>query len=66
MGDVGKSKAETAAKFVNNRVAGVTVTAYNKMIQEFGPDFYSQFHLVVCGLDSIKARRWIRSVDAVP
>ena len=28
-------------------------------IQDYPEDWYQQFHLVVCGLDSIVARRWI-------
>lgn len=34
---------------------------YNK-IQDFDDDFYRGFHLVVCGLDSIVARRWINGM----
>lgn len=29
--DIGKSKAETAAKFIMNRVQGVSVTPYEKL-----------------------------------
>lgn len=31
-------------------------------IQDFDEDFYRQFHIVVCGLDSIVARRWINGM----
>ncbi|GMS89109.1 hypothetical protein PENTCL1PPCAC_11284, partial [Pristionchus entomophagus] len=57
--DIGKSKAEVAAKFVMNRVQGCTVTAHNKKIQEMPVSFYAKFSLVICGLDSIDARRWL-------
>ncbi|QPH01068.1 hypothetical protein C2857_005265 [Epichloe festucae Fl1] len=60
--DVGKYKAEVAAKFVENRVKGVSITAHNKRIQDFDQSFYKQFQLVVCGLDSIEARRWINAM----
>jgi molybdopterin/thiamine biosynthesis adenylyltransferase len=30
-------------------------------IQEKDDDFYKQFHVVVCGLDSIEARRWLNT-----
>lgn len=65
--DVGKSKAETAAKFVERRVKGVKITPHNCKIQDKDDDFYMQFQLVICGLDSIEARRWINAqlVDMV-
>jgi ubiquitin-activating enzyme E1 C len=59
--DVGKFKAEVAAKFVENRVKGVTITPHNCKIQDFDEDFYMQFQIIVCGLDSIEARRWINA-----
>lgn len=31
-------------------------------IQDYDSSFYSQFHVVVCGLDSIVARRWINGM----
>jgi ubiquitin-activating enzyme E1 C len=59
--DVGKYKAEVAANFVENRVKGVSITSHNCRIEDFDLDFYRQFQIVVCGLDSIAARRWINS-----
>lgn len=59
--DVGKSKAEVAARFVMQRVKGVSITPHNCMIQDRDDAFYMQFGMVVCGLDSIEARRWINS-----
>ena len=59
--DVGKSKAEVAAAFVEKRVPGVRITPYNGKIQDKDEDYYMQFKLVICGLDSIEARRWINS-----
>jgi NEDD8-activating enzyme E1 len=65
--DVGKSKAEVAAAFVSKRVKGVRITPYNGKIQDKDEDYYLQFKLIVCGLDSIEARRWINAtlVDMV-
>jgi NEDD8-activating enzyme E1 len=59
--DVGKPKAEVAAAFVQKRVKGVKITPYVGKIQDKDEDYYMQFKLVVCGLDSIEARRWINS-----
>jgi len=58
-GDVGKSKAEVAAAFVNKRIPGVHVKAHHSKIQDMGDSFYQKFHVVVAGLDSIPARRWM-------
>ena len=58
---MGKSKAEIGAKFVMKRVKGVVITPHNCKIQDKDEEFYMQFGIVVCGLDSIEARRWINS-----
>ena len=55
--DIGKPKAEVAARFVNNRVPGCNVTPHYKRIQDYDEDFYAGFQIIVCGLDSILARR---------
>ena len=55
-------QAEVAAEFINKRVHGTKVTAHNCKIQDKDEDFYRQFHLVICGLDSIVARRWINGM----
>ncbi|GAA5932268.1 NEDD8-activating protein UBA3 [Sporobolomyces koalae] len=57
--DVGKPKATVAAEFVMNRVPGCTVTPYFGKIQDKDDDYYMQFNLVICGLDSVDARRWM-------
>lgn len=65
--DVGKSKAEVAAAFVEKRVRGVKITPYNGKIQDKDEEYYMQFKMIICGLDSIEARRWINAtlVDMV-
>jgi NEDD8-activating enzyme E1 len=60
--DVGKSKAEVAAEFVQRRVPGVKITPYMGKIQDKDEEYYMQFQLVICGLDSIEARRWINAM----
>ena len=60
--DVGKYKAEVAAAFVEKRVKGVKITPYCGKIQDKDEEYYKQFAIIVCGLDSIEARRWINSM----
>ncbi|CAG8466205.1 2807_t:CDS:2 [Paraglomus brasilianum] len=59
--DVGRPKAIVAAEFVKNRVAGVVVTPYHGKIQDKDDDYYKQFQIVICGLDSVEARRWMNA-----
>lgn len=59
--DVGKPKALVAAEFVMKRVPGCTVTPYHGKIQDHPTSFYSTFDVIVAGLDSISARRWINA-----
>lgn len=60
--DIGSYKAETAAKFINARVPGCNVIAHNCEIQTKNEAFFQSFHMVICGLDSIVARRWINGM----
>ncbi|EFR03165.1 NEDD8-activating enzyme E1 catalytic subunit [Nannizzia gypsea CBS 118893] len=60
--DVGKPKAEVAAAFVEKRVKGVKITPFVGKIQDKDEEYYMQFKIIVCGLDSIEARRWINSM----
>ncbi|XP_030372730.1 nedd8-activating enzyme E1 catalytic subunit [Scaptodrosophila lebanonensis] len=60
--DIGASKAECAARFIQNRLPTCRVTPHFAKIQDFDDTFYQQFHIIVCGLDSIVARRWINGM----
>ncbi|GBP60807.1 NEDD8-activating enzyme E1 catalytic subunit [Eumeta japonica] len=60
--DIGLSKAKCAVDFVNKRVPGCEAVAHHCAIQDFDEGFYRQFHIVVCGLDSIVARRWLNGM----
>lgn len=59
--DVGKSKALVAADFVTRRVPGIKVTAHHNKIQDMPLSFYKSFNIIIAGLDSISARRWINA-----
>lgn len=60
--DVGKPKAEVAAKRVMERVNGVSITPHFCRIEDKPLDFYSDFSIIVLGLDSIEARSYINAV----
>uniref|UniRef100_A0A8C2XT86 NEDD8-activating enzyme E1 catalytic subunit n=1 Tax=Cyclopterus lumpus TaxID=8103 RepID=A0A8C2XT86_CYCLU len=56
--DVGRPKANVAADFVNNRIPGCYI-----ILEFIYPSFiHLEFHIIVCGLDSIVARRWMNGM----
>lgn len=59
--NVGKSKAIIASEAIMRRIKNVQITPYYAKIQDFDDDFYMRFSMVICGLDSIEARRWINA-----
>jgi len=59
--DVGKSKAEVAAACIRSRIPSCQVIAHNCKIEDKSVDFYADFHLIICGLDSINARLWLNN-----
>jgi molybdopterin/thiamine biosynthesis adenylyltransferase len=60
--DVGKMKADVAARFISNRVPGMNVTTDTCPIQEKDEAFYAQFSVIIAGLDNIAARRWMNAL----
>lgn len=62
MEDVGKSKAECAARRINERVHGVQVTAHHCRIEDKPSDFYRDFTVIILGLDSLEARRYMNGL----
>ncbi|XP_040995746.1 NEDD8-activating enzyme E1 catalytic subunit [Juglans microcarpa x Juglans regia] len=60
--DVGKPKAEVAAKRVMERVSGVNIKPHYGRIEDKEIDFYSDFIIIALGLDSIEARSYINAV----
>eukprot|EP00536_Pseudo-nitzschia_multiseries_P010903 jgi/Psemu1/204451/e_gw1.350.15.1 len=59
--DVGSSKAEVAAAFVNERCPWMNVIAHHGMIQDKPPSFYAGFNVILSGLDNVEARRWLNA-----
>lgn len=60
--DVGKPKAEVAAKRVMERVSGVNIVPHFCRIEDKDIDFYNDFIIIALGLDSVEARSYINSV----
>uniref|UniRef100_A0A671UHN9 NEDD8-activating enzyme E1 catalytic subunit n=1 Tax=Sparus aurata TaxID=8175 RepID=A0A671UHN9_SPAAU len=60
--DVGRPKAEVAADFINSRIPGCKVVPYPLQQQFLQLKNNSEFHIIVCGLDSIIARRWMNGM----
>lgn len=60
--DVGKPKAVVAAERVNARVSGAKVTPHYCRIEDQPIEFYQEFTLIILGLDSLEARRYMNSV----
>jgi NEDD8-activating enzyme E1 len=59
--DVGSSKAETAAAFINARCSWMKVMAHHGKIQDKEPSFYKSFQCIISGLDNVEARRWLNA-----
>jgi len=55
--DIGHSKAEVAARFINDRCPWMNVVPYHGKIQDKDASFYNQFKVVISGLDNVEARR---------
>ncbi|GAB4843445.1 hypothetical protein Ancab_013407 [Ancistrocladus abbreviatus] len=60
--DVGKPKAEVAAKRVMERVSGVNIVPHFCRIEDKDPDFCNDFSIIALGLDSVEARSFINAV----
>jgi ubiquitin-activating enzyme E1 C len=62
MSDVGKPKAVVAAERINARVSGANVKAHFGRIEDMPLEFYQEFTVIILGLDSLEARRYMNSV----
>lgn len=62
--DVGKSKSEVAALKIKQMIDddNLQVIPHFCKIQDKPLEFYQDFDIVVCGLDSVEARRWINNL----
>uniref|UniRef100_A0A0N4ZN67 NEDD8-activating enzyme E1 catalytic subunit n=1 Tax=Parastrongyloides trichosuri TaxID=131310 RepID=A0A0N4ZN67_PARTI len=60
--NIGFYKSDIAAKFIKERFPDCNITSHTCKIQDKSDDFYKNFHLIICGLDSIDARRWLNNL----
>ena len=56
---MGDYKAKVAAEFVMKRCPGVKITYDYKPVQENPLEFFSEFNVIIAGLDNVEARRWL-------
>lgn len=59
---MGKPKAVVAAERINSRVPGVRVQAHFARIEDMPTEFYQEFTVIILGLDSLEARRYMNSL----
>lgn len=59
--DIGRPKATVAAEYVMKRCPHVTIESHFCRIEEKPDDFYRTFHMILLGLDSVYARRWMNA-----
>ena len=57
--DIGKPKAQVAARYVNSRFPQLEVVAHVQDLTTLPPSFYEGFQFIVSGLDAIEPRRFI-------
>ena len=60
--DVGSFKATTAADTMRSWVPKAQITPHDCRIEEKDIYFYMEFDIIISGLDSISARRWINEM----
>ena len=59
--DIGSPKAVAAARAIEARCSGVRVTPHVGRLEARPAAWYSQFRVIIGGLDNLAARRWINS-----
>lgn len=59
---IGKSKAISAAEIISKRFHNINIKGHHDNIENFNKEFYKNFHIVITGLDSIVARRWMNNM----
>jgi ubiquitin-activating enzyme E1 C len=60
--DVGASKALRAAQAIKERFPGCTIRGYWASAEQMPVAFYRAFDVIVSGVDTVEARRWLNTV----
>ena len=60
--DIGLYKADVVAEFVRKRCPGVQITTYKNKVQDLPYSFYTQFPIIVGGLDNVEARKYLNKI----
>lgn len=60
--DIGKFKAEVATEYIKTRYPEINIMWSNKKVQEYPMEFFSQFNIIIGGLDNMEARLWINDI----
>ncbi|MFX1453260.1 MAG: ThiF family adenylyltransferase, partial [Promethearchaeota archaeon] len=60
--DINKSKSTVAKERLVDLNPDVEVVAFNKEIQDITPKIYEKCDVIVDGLDTFEARRWLNSI----
>lgn len=59
--NIGRPKATVAAEYVMRRCPHVQIEAHYCRIEDKDDEFYRSFHMILLGLDSVYARRWMNA-----
>ncbi len=60
--DIGKFKAQVAAEFIKSKFPDINLMWSNKKVQSYPPEFFSQFNVIIGGLDNMEARLFINDM----
>ena len=60
--DLGKPKAEIAAKRLHEINSEIKVVALDKDVRKISKSYFEESHVVVDGLDTFEVRRWLNSM----
>lgn len=60
--DIGKYKAEVATDFIKNKYPHINIKWSNQKVQSLKIDWFTQFNIIIGGLDNMEARLWLNEL----